>query len=100
MDGSCDQHPIHELRRAAFAVVKMGEAEHEESVLMGTVPSILPQTAQAAEYCAAACASQVLQNESVMYGDCENVMRSWHEDRETCTQARRMYGGLTGECKR
>ena len=94
LDGSCDTHAIKELRRAAFAVVTLGDDLQEESVYISTVPGTMPQTAQAAEFCAATCGSQLLHGPSILVGDCENVIRNWRRDADTQSRTKQAYGGL------
>ena len=56
LDGTCDQHLIQDLKRAAWAVVQVSDDGVVEASAFGPVPSSLPQTSQAGEYSALAAA--------------------------------------------
>jgi hypothetical protein len=70
VDGSCDQHIIRELRKAAFSVVAYNSDGVETGVFMGAIPPCLPQSAQSAEYSAAATACTLATQAFVLFGDC------------------------------
>ena len=60
----------------------------------------MPQTAQAAEFCAAACGSQMLHGPTIMVGDCQNVIRNWRKDGDSQARTKQAYGGLARhECR-
>jgi len=102
VDGSCTTHIVKELRRAAFSCVALNDEGIETAVFVGAVPSSLPQTAQSAEYSAAAAAVTLAEGPISMYGDCLNVVKHWNQAGNRRTWARQSYGGLFSEtaCKR
>ena len=97
VDGSCDQHVIRELRKAAFSVVAYSSDGTESGVFIGAVPPSLPQTAQSAEYSAAAAACTLAKHSFKLFGDCLNVVKHWSQEGNKRTWAKQAYGGLFTE---
>jgi len=67
VDGSCDQNIIRELRKAAFSVVAYNSEGVETGVFIAAVPPSLPQSAQSAEYSAAAAACTLAKQSFVLF---------------------------------
>jgi exonuclease III len=97
VDGSCTTHIVKELRRASFSCVALNNEGIETAVFIGAVPSSLPQTAQSAEYSAAAAAVTLAEGPMSVYGDCLNVVKHWSQAGNRRTWARQSYGGLFSE---
>ena len=67
IDGSCTRHPVKDLCRASFAVVMVNSGGIPVISVLAPVWSHLPQTPQAAEYCAyAGAASFFLYRQGVL----------------------------------
>ena len=78
IDGSCTKLSYRKLNRAtwAVAVVSPDPPHRREVTVRGNVWAMLPQTPQAAEYCAYAMLCQFLDKdkEAHAYGDCKGVV--------------------------
>ena len=74
LDGSCTRHIVPELQRAGWAVVQLGDSGDMVARVFGPVWRPLPQTPQAAEFCAYAAATELLLGPSTLYDDCSNVV--------------------------
>jgi len=94
VDGSCDQNIIRELRKAAFSVVAYNSDGVETGVFIAAVPPALPQSAQSAEYSAAAAACTLAKQSFVLFGDCLNVVKHWSQEGNKKAWAKQAYGGL------
>ena len=94
VDGSCDQNVIRELRKAAFSVVAYNSDGVETGVFIAAVPPALPQSAQSAEYSAAAAACTLAKQSFVLFGDCLNVVKHWSQEGNKKAWAKQAYGGL------
>jgi len=94
VDGSCDQNIIRELRKAAFSVVAYNSEGVETGVFIAAVPPSLPQSAQSAEYSAAAAACTLAKQSFVLFGDCLNVVKHWSKEGNKKSWAKQAYGGL------
>ena len=66
---------------------------------MAPVWANLPQTPQAAEYCAAAAALQLVGPRAKVHSDCSNVVRDMIAPYAAATSGRRMYAGITREAR-
>ena len=75
IDGSCTQHKVHELRRASWSVRAVDDQGLSKDMVIGPVWAPLPQTPQAAEFCALAAVAQVLTERARIYGDCWGVVK-------------------------
>lgn len=79
MDGHCSRTRIKGCDRASWAVVNVDTQAAPVKWLVGTVPVAFPQTPQAAEYFAAMYAALYGDKDNVVYGDCENVIRTFNK---------------------
>ncbi len=75
VDGSCSTHAIPELRRAGWAVVVTTPEGRPIASISSPLWRDLPQSPQAAEFVAHAAAVQYMAGPSIVFGDCENVVR-------------------------
>ena len=76
MNGSCDQHPIKDLRRAGWGCAMMDtDTGLPAGLAYGCVPSSLPQTSQAGEYAAFAAICNLARKPTKILSDCANVVR-------------------------
>jgi len=74
IDGSCTSHSVPELRRASWSIVEVNDQGEAVKIVRGPVWDPLPQTPQAAEYCALASVPQVITGNAHVYGDCLGVV--------------------------
>ena len=81
-DGSCTRRFNSEFNRAAWAAVQIDSTGALQAVLKGIVPRTLPQTPQAAEYLAAAAATEVTTGETSIYIDCKGVVEALNKTRQ------------------
>ena len=75
IDGHCSRHVIDGMDRAAWAIVLMDDGGTEVAWIRGTIPKEYDQTPQAAEFVAAMYAAEKCGDGSVIYCDCENVVK-------------------------
>ncbi len=99
VDGSCTTNVFHELRRAATSVVQWSSARPEGWTLQMPVPSPLPQTPQAAEYCTMVLVRRFAHASRSMSvaSDCLNVVRDMNMAPRLALASRRAYAGLIKE---
>ena len=95
IDGSCTRTPIRELNRAAFSVVMVNPSGKAVIKVAAPVWAHLPQTPQAAEYCAYAAAAELAAHGTCVYGDCANVVRDANGPAAAAFSARKAYAGVT-----
>ena len=93
-DGHASRTNVDELNRASWAIVEIDEDDTIVAYARGCVPRYLPQTAQAAEFMAAAFTPQVCGPNTVLHDDCENVVRQFNRPRSEWTDERKVYAGL------
>ena len=91
LDGSCDQHPIKELRRASWAVTKINKEGVKIASACGPVPACLPQTSQGGEYTALAGAVTLMSGASDLFGDCQNVVKNWAKGSNNVKGSKQVY---------
>ena len=82
-DGSCDTHAVVALRRAGWAVIFKDENGAEQGRVRGPVWRPFPQTPQAAEFIAMAVCAQAVQQRTLVYADCWNVIAAANELRKS-----------------
>ena len=93
-DGSCTRRGDQRLDRASWAVVEVNDKDEITAEISGPVWSSLPQTPQAAEYAARAVAVEMLDGDSVLTGDCKNVVNdAVNNDKKKVYHKRRMHAG-------
>ena len=100
VDGSCDQHPIKELKRASWSCVQVDAEGNKVASAHGTVPRHLPQTSQAGEFAALVAATRAAGGTCCVYGDCSNVVKSWTQPKSSWLQKGDVYGGVMQEARR
>jgi hypothetical protein len=94
LDGSCTRHIVPELSCAGWVFVQLGEDGEVVAKAFGPVWRSLPQTPQAAEFCAYAAAPQLLLGPSTSYGDCSNVISAANMDVQRALSWRRPHAGI------
>jgi hypothetical protein len=97
VDGSCTQHVIAELRRAATAVVTRDEATGATWRVRMAVPTPMPQSSQSAEHVALPILQAYLpasRGEWDVASDCATVVRACSEKGHRPIASSRLYGGL------
>ena len=82
VDGSCDQHPIKDLRRAGWGGATLGADGKVNREVRGCVPRCYPQSSQAGEYVALPAVGRRLTGPSTIASDCANVVRDWNAPAE------------------
>ena len=82
IDGSCDQHPIKDLRRAGWGGATLGADGKVDKEVFGCVPSCYPQTSQGGEHVALVTVGMRLIGPSTIASDCANVVRDWNAPSE------------------
>ncbi len=97
VDGSCTQHVIAELRRAATAIVARDEATGATWSVRMAVPTPMPQSSQAAEHVALPMLQAYLpaaKGEWDVASDCATVVKACSEKGNRSIASSRLYGGL------
>ena len=75
IDGSCDQHPIRDLRRASWGAAAIDTEGNVIARARGTVPADWIQSSQSGEYAALAVTAQIITGVCQIFSDCANVVR-------------------------
>ena len=70
VDGSCDQHVIKELRRAAWGAAAIDSDGTVIARMRGTVPADWIQSSQSGEYAALAITVRLLTGIGRIFSDC------------------------------
>ncbi len=97
VDGSCSQHVIPELRRAATAIVARDPERGVSWRIRMAVPSPMPQTSQAAEHVALPMLHAYLGATTAVLdvaSDCAGVVRACNGGVARPLSGARLYGGL------
>ena len=94
VDGSAGVCPVRGMARAACAVIEVdAEGQLLRSVRV-PVPRHLPQTSQAAEYMALACAHQLVTRSATVHSDCKGVADAVVGGPAKWTRPAFKYGGI------
>ena len=78
IDGSYDQHPVKDLRRASWGAAAFNAAGDIIARARGTVPADWIQSSQSGEFAALAVSTQIITGVSLIFSDCSNVVRDWN----------------------
>ena len=70
-DGSADQHPIQECRRAGWGVTFVDKEGRTTARMVGPVWANLPHTSQASEHCGLAASLQMVGKTAIGCSDCK-----------------------------
>jgi hypothetical protein len=97
LDGTCDQHPVRDLKRTAWAVAQVDESGTVRAAAYGPVPSSLPQSSQSGEYSALAAAEHLKTGACRLFGDCENVVGDWNKGNNRAKGSKKLYYRLVEE---
>ena len=95
VDGSCTRHPVNDLNRASFSVVMVNSVAQPVLRIQAPIWAHLPQSPQAAEYCAMAAACELIGGDAIVFGDCANVIRDAQLPPEQALAPRKLYAGIT-----
>ena len=98
-DGHATRTGVDELNRASWAIIELSDDGELRSYLRGCVPATYPQTAQAAEYMAAAVSTLVAEPEATLYDDCANVVRDFYLHRDDWVDEKKSYAGLMKQAR-
>ena len=93
-DGHATRTGINELNRASWAIVEIDHNDDVVAWVRGCVPSHHPQTAQAAEFMAAALTPQICGPNTVLYDDCANVVKQFNKGADNWIDDTKVYAGL------
>ena len=94
VDGSCTRHPVRDLNRASFSVVMVNSLAQAVLRIQSPIWAHLPQSPQAAEYCALAAACELIGGEATIFGDCANVIRDAQLPSGLAVAPRKLYAGI------
>ncbi len=97
VDGSCTTHVIPELRRAATALVAMGDEDSTVWRIRMAVPAPMPQSSQAAEFAALPLVQAYLRAADWRFdvaSDCMNVVRSCNDPPARAMGGNKKFGGI------
>ncbi len=94
IDGSCSTSVFRGLQRAAMAIVDLGEDARPRKIVSVPIWNTLPQTSQSAEFAAFAGVPQVIDDVSVVHGDCKGVLDLAARDVSSRFDGRRKYAGV------
>ncbi len=97
VDGSCSQHVVSELKRAATAIVIRDAEVGTLWRIRMPVPTPMPQTSQSAEHVALPMLQAYLRGTSSAWdvaSDCASVVRACGEPVHRAIGSTRVYGGL------
>jgi hypothetical protein len=94
VDGSAVRGASCELDRAGWALVAMGADMQLDCAIYGPVWAPLPQTSQAAEFCAAGAAFQVAGGPFRLVSDSASVVKALGAPIADQLSARRVYAGI------
>ena len=87
-------HDVPELRRAGWGIVQVDDVGHVVARVYGPVWAPLPQTSQAAEFCAYAVATELINGPSILYDDCSNVVAAASQGLDRALGWRRPHAGI------
>ncbi len=93
-DGSCTTPAVRRMARASCAVVQTDDDGRPVKVLQAAVPRHLPQSAQAAEHLGLGITIRALRRNTVVVGDCLNVVKAANDKCREVLGATKMYAGI------